>query len=323
MKRSSIGFVVFMVVAIGVIYGLSRLTLRKEEVETSPATPPQLTKTTKTEQVADSPFPSSEVTIYGPKDAKVKVVAIIPPSGCQMPNFKVLKEIAEAEPKRVRIEIYNMNSEKAYEVASQYGATCASIFVNDKNQFTIKSGDETRNVIFKQSPGGYYQSADLIEVVHEELKKSYGKGFNEKTLQELRAKSGKFVGGYAGEEVSTEKPKLESKVVVVVLTPSQVAPIYSLFSSTIERLEQLKEKYGDDLSVVVYPLMSEEGQRKMRELKLNGPAVIINGKTTHEIQGRDGKKRTIVTSYGSEPSLFSESDIEEIVEAYMQQTAKK
>ncbi len=320
MKRSSIGFIVFLVVAIGIIYGLSKLTSRKEGTETSSTIPSQLVEATETEQSGDVPVPSAKGTIYGPQDAKVKVVAILPPSGCQMPNLRILREIARAEPKRVRVEIYGMGSEKAQEVARQYGASCASIFINGKNAFTVKTGGKVRNVVFKQSPGGYYQSTDLIEVIHEELQKAYGEGFSEKTLNELRDKGRKF-GGHGGEEV-VESQK-QAKVVVEVLTPSQKAPIYPLFSNAVKKLEQLKEKYGNDLAVTVYSLMTEEGQQRMRELKLNGPAIVINGKTAHEIQGQGGKRRTIITGYSGGTPLFSISDIEEIVKAYMQQAKKK
>lgn len=323
MKRSSIGFIVFLVVAVGIIYGLSKLTSRKEGSETSSTTPSQLAKATATkvtEQSSDVPVPSEKGTIYGPEDAKVKVVAILPPSSCQMPNLRILREIAKAEPKRVRIEIYGMGSPKAQEVAKQYGATCASIFINGKNEFTIKTDGKARSIAFKQSPGGYYQSTDLIEVIHEELRKAYGKGFSEETLKELRGK-GRGFGGHGGGVSESLSPK--AKVVVEVLTPSQRAPIYPLFSSAVERLGQLKEKYGDDLSIVVYPLMTEEGQQRMKELKLNGPAIVINGKTVHELQGQGGKKRTIITGYSGGSPLFSASDIEEIVKAYMQQAAKR
>ncbi len=321
MKRSSIGFVVFLVVAVGVIYGLSRLTSRVNQSESLP--PPvheESTEVQKTSTEGQGLMPTPAGNIKGSPEAKVKIVAVLPPSECQAPTLRILDEIAKAEPKRVRVEIYGMGSPKGQQVMQQYGVTCASVFINGKTEFTLTSDGQTRRVICQKSPGMSYQSTDLIEIVHMELQRLYGKGFDEKTLKQLREKGKQIVGGGHG---AAGMESAKAKVIVEVLSPIQQGTLYPLFSQTVKMLEQLKEKYGDELSVSVYPIVTAEGQKRMKELKLSGPAVIINGKTVHEIPGPNKTKRKIVTAIGMGEGLFSPKDIAEIVSTYMKEAAKK
>ncbi|MFN4178676.1 MAG: hypothetical protein ACK4I8_00035 [Armatimonadota bacterium] len=321
MKRSSIGFVVFLVVAVGVIYGLSKLTSRISQTESSlPPVHEESTEVQKTSTEGQGLMPTPAGNIKGSPEAKVKIVAVLPPSECQAPTLRVLDEIAKAEPKRVRVEIYGMGSPKGQQVLQQYGATCASVFINGKTEFTLTSDGQTRRVICQKSPGMSYQSTDLIEIVHMELQRLYGKGFDEKTLKQLREKGRQIVGGGHG---TSGMESAKAKVVVEVLSPIQQRTLYPLFAQTVKMLEQLKEKYGDELSVSVYPVVTADGQKRMKELKLNGPAVIINGKTVHEIPGPNKTKRRIVTAIGVGEGLFSPKDIAEIVSTYMEQGTKK
>jgi hypothetical protein len=309
-----------LIVAVGVIYGLSKLTSKASQSESSPLAVHQ--ESTEVQKTAEGQglMPGPEGNIKGSPEAKVKVVAVLPPSGCQMPTLRILDEIAKADPKRVRVEIYGMGSPKGQQILQQYGATCASVFINGKTEFTLTSNGQTRRVICQKSPGMSYQSTDLIEIVHMELKRLYGKGFDEKTLKQLREKGMQIVGGGHG-VTGMESPK--AKVVVEVLSPIQQGTLYPLFAQTVKTLEQLKEKYGNDLSVSVYPVVTAEGQKRMKELKLSGPAVIINGKIVHEIPGPNRTKRKIVTAIGMSERLFSPKDIAEIVSTYMEQGTKK
>ena len=320
MKRSSIGFIAFLAVAVGLIYGVSKLTSRLSQTESSlPPIHEETTEVQKTSAEGKGLMPTPAGNVKGSPEAKVKIVAVLPPAECQVPTLRILDEIARAEPKRVRVEIYGMGSPESMKILQQHNATCASVFINGRKDFTLTSGGQTRRVICEKSPGMSYQSTDLIEIVHMELKRLYGKGFDEKTLKQLREKGRQIVGG--GHGISgAESPK--AKVVVEVLTPAQHGTLYPLFAETVRVLERLKERYGDDLSVVVNPVATAEGQKRIRELNLNGPAVVINGKTVHEIPGPNNKKRRIVTAYGAGGQLFNPSEVAEIVIAYMKQAKK-
>ncbi|MEJ7613147.1 MAG: hypothetical protein SQA66_05855 [Candidatus Fervidibacter sacchari] len=328
MKRSSIGFIVFLVVAVGVIYGLSRLTQQIGQREPTPYTSEKMQashehghehESAREHEPEGELMPTGVGNVKGSPEAKVKVVAILPPSECQAPTLRILDEIAKAEPKRVRVEIYGMNSPKGAQLLQQYGATCASIFINGKKDFTLTSEGQTRRVICEKSPGMSYQSTDLIEIVHMELQRLYGKGFDEKTLKALREKGKQIVAGGHG---TTELASPKAKVKVEVLTPSQQGSIYPLFAETVRVLERMKEKFGDDLSIDIYPIVTAEGQKRLKELKLNGPAVIINGKVVHEIPGPNKTKRKIVTAYSGGASIFSPKDVADVVSAYMQQAKR-
>jgi hypothetical protein len=322
MKRSSIGFIVFLVVAVGTIYGLSRLTHRISQQEPTSSLKEAVKTSLESSSGHESEgglMPAGGGNVKGSPEAKVKVVAILPPSECQVPTLRVLDEIAKAEPKRVRVEIYGMGSPKGMQLLQQYGATCASIFINGKKDFTLTSGGQTRRVICEKSPGMSYQSTDLIEIVHMELKRLYGKGFDEKTLKVLREKGKQIVAGGHG---TTELESPKAKVKVEVLTPSQQGSVYPLFAETVRVLERMKEKFGEDLSVEVYPVVTAEGQKRMKELKLNGPAVIINGKVVHELPIPNKTKRRIVTAYSGGASIFSPKDVADVVLAYMQQARR-
>lgn len=320
MKHSSIGFIVFLVVAVGVIYGLSRLTHRISQPETSAPPTSEIAEASQEHDGESRLIPTGAGNIRGAPEAKVKIVAILPPSDCQAPTLRVFDEIAKAEPKRVRVEIYDMGSPKGIQILQQYGATCASIFINGKKDFTLTSGGQTRRVICEKSPGMSYQSTDLIEIVHMELKRLYGKGFDEKTLKSLRGK-GKQV--FSGEHGISEMTSPKAKVTVEVIAPSQRAPVYPLFAETIRVLERMKGKFGEDLSVAIYLVVTADGQKRMQELKINGPAVVINGKTVHEIPGPKKTKRKIITAFGGGAQIFSPKDVADIVSAYMEQAKKK
>ncbi|MCS7265210.1 MAG: hypothetical protein NZ805_10305 [Armatimonadetes bacterium] len=322
MKRSSIGFIVFLVIAFGAIYGVSLLTSRLSQPETSspPVHHEETAEVQKTSAEFQGLMPTPTGNVKGSEEAKVKIVAVLPPSECQAPTLRVLDEIAKAEPKRVRVEIYGMGSPKGQQILQQYNQSCASVFINGKTKFTLTSNGQTREVICQKSPGMSYQSTDLIEIVHLELKRLYGKGFDEKTLKQLREKGKQIVAGGHG---TTSMESTKAKVVVEVLTPAQQGTIYPLFAQTVRALEELKERFGDDLSVSVYPIVTADGQKRMKELKLNGPAVVINGKTVHEIPGPNNSKRKVVTAIGSGERMFTPSDVAEIVVAYMKQAKGK
>ncbi len=322
MTRSTVGFVIFLVVAVGALYGLSRLTQRLGQPET-PSAPVAEAESVAHEheghehegEATKTASPSVGQQMGSP-DAKVKIEAVIPPSDCQMPTLRMLEEIGKADPKRVRVEIYPMGSPAAQKVASKYNKFCAAVFINGRTDFVLTSAEGgKRQVICEKSPGMSYQPADLVEIVHRELQRAYGKGFDEATLKNLRAKAQVIMTGTA----HSEAPSPTAKVRVEVLMPMQQAPIYNLFAQTVRELEKLKEKHGNDLSLTVYVLSTYEGQKRMQALNLNGPGVIINGKTVHEIPGPSGTKRRIVTAYGQSTRTFTAQEVVEVVQAYLKQ----
>ncbi len=339
MKRSSLGVLAFVIVAVALLYGLSRWSQQLnnppnlEEALIQEGLPPKEKGAPKGGVAHEKPvsLASGEGNILGSPDAKVKVAAVVPMGvDCHMQTLAVLREIAKAEPKRVRVEMYDMNSPEGQKVLAKHGVHCASVFVNGKSEFIVKVNGVEKHIVCQKKPNvpGAYFSTDLIEVVHQELQRQYKKGFDPKTLQKLRVKGNQILGvqggipfGFAitGTPPPSEPTGKKAKVVVEVLMPGQQAPIHTLFANTVETLNALKKRYGDALGVQVYPLMTPEGQAKLRALKLSGPAVVINGKTTHQITEPGKGKRVVVTEFGKSERLFTPTEVKQVVVAYLQQ----
>lgn len=312
---------ILLVLAVAMIYGLSRLSERFSPYQQSNYEETSATKERQPEQRV-----GSESIILGSPEAKVKVVAVVPLSvECHSATVQVLREIAKAEPKRVRVEVYDMGSPQGQEFLARHNAHCASVFVNGQCDFTIKVDGKEKEIHCQRQPNtpmSPYNSTDLIEVVHQELQRLNGQGFDEKTLRRLRAKGREIVWGISGEEtVSMDVPPgKKPKVIVEVLMPSQslmVNPqVYQLFSETINTLRTIKKRYPDTLAVRILPLITREGQRRLQDLGLPGPAVVINGKVVHELFAPGKGKQAVITVFSHETS-FTPSEVEQVVLAYL------
>lgn len=322
MKRPSLGIVVVLLAAVAVLYGLNRLTSRAEQSEQLPVPQEASASEQKPEHVPAVALGSGKGNTLGNPDAKVRVVAVVPLGvECHMQTIQILQEIAKADPKRVRVEIYDMNSSKGQQELASHGVHCASVFVNGKNQWKIKQDGKERTVICMRKPNdpmSTYNSTDLIEVVHQEMARQYGKGFEPAVLQRLRVRGQQIVSGVAATPLLSEPTKGKPKVVVEVLTPSRQASIYTFFADAIEQLQALKKQYGDALSVRVYSLATREGQSRLQALRLTGPAIVINGKTVHELSEPGKGKRKVVTAFAS-GSYISLTDVKKVIVALLRQ----
>lgn len=267
--------------------------------------------------------------VLGPPDAKVKVIAVVPLGiDCHLQTIRILREIAKVEPKRVRVEIYDMSSPQGQRTLSRYGQHCASVFVNGKIDFTIKVNGKERNIYCQRQPNtpmSTYNSTDLIEVVHLELERAYKKGFDAKALQQLRARGKQIMMGISGIDFPQldVPPGKKAKVVAEVLMPSEQAPFYRMFAETVKALKAVKDRYPDALAVRIFSLMTKEGQERLRQLQLFAPAIVINGKTLHEIPVPKKGKQIISTAFGQGSRLFTPSDVEKVVLYYLQKDEPK
>lgn len=336
MKRSSLGVLAFLAVAVALLYGLSRWSQRLSDqgrAAEEAFVRELLEGEKKAHKETEKPvaLTSGKGNILGPANAKVQVIAVVPMGvECHMQTIEVLREIAKADPKRVRVEIYDMNSSQGQQVLGKHGVHCATVFVNDKFEFKVKVNGTEKYIVCQKKPNvpGAYFSTDLIEIVHQELQKHYKKGFDPKTLQKLRTRGKQILGfqsgtpgGFAvmGTPIPPEPTGKKAKVIVEVLMPGRQAPFYTLFANTVETLKALKKRHGDALNVQIYSLMTSEGQAKLRALKVSGPAVIINGKTTHQIAEPGKGKQVVITEFGKSERLFTPPEVERIVIAYLQQ----
>jgi len=321
MKGSRLGIVVIIAIAFAALYGLNRLSQRAQEGQELPLPEEEVaqSQTSKSQETEFVAGPSGQQ--LGDPKAKVRVVAVVPMGvACHMQTMQILQEIAKADPERVRVEFYDMNSPQGQKELAKHGIHCATVLVNGKFEWKVKRNGKEQTVVCQRKPNepmSTYYSTDLIEIVHQELQRQYGKGFEPAVLEKLR-KKGRQILGIPGAMTLPEEPvSPKAKVVVEVLTPSQQASIYPLFANTVEALQPLKKRYGEALAIRVYSLTTREGQARLHELNLSGPAVVINGKTVHELEEPGKGKRQIVTAFGSSSLQFTPEDVRKVVLALL------
>lgn len=101
----------------------------------------------------------------GLKTAPVRVDAVIPQDSCQKPAMDLFKTMVAEYPTGIYVRYINMGSPEA----SKLKASCATIFVNGKSDFTLKGAKGVRKVHFGKGPGQMYEITELRQVIEQEL----------------------------------------------------------------------------------------------------------------------------------------------------------
>lgn len=252
----------------------------------------------------------------GPRDAKVRVEAFLPfDVDCHMVNIGLLIEVAKAESKRIRLELYNMHSPEGSKAMERYNLHCASILVNGEN---VSSGPQADVV-------------GLIGKIDEALKKAYGSGMSSEVAKQLKEKwskvatheAAKFVkqifepGIEEAEHEAIPVAKPSEKVEVVFYMPPKDTPGATNFPEAIERVERLKKKYGDRLLVRIVDMLSDEATEARKEGRIRGPCVLVNGSYRHLVKVGDKSK---VLRLDAEPlagRFIDPESVEIVVRAYL------
>jgi hypothetical protein len=95
---------------------------------------------------------------------------------CHMKTADLLKSLAEREPDRVRVQIFDMATPAGREEMQKEGLTCATVLINNRYIFTIQTPTGPRKVALHHRPNdprATYNSEDVITVVEQELKRLY------------------------------------------------------------------------------------------------------------------------------------------------------
>ena len=114
-----------------------------------------------------------EEAIIGSPDAKLKIEACTP-FQCQQRTIELLTKLGKSHPDKIRVELFDMNSEEGRRVLDKYNKGCATIFFNGKMHFKIMKDGKEEEVIFTQAEGGLYQPEDIIPVARQLLVELYG-----------------------------------------------------------------------------------------------------------------------------------------------------
>ncbi len=87
--------------------------------------------------------PGGPVVKAGNPNAKVKVEAFVATTAeCHQKTIDLLKKVTGSDPDRVYVEVYDMNSPGGGKMAEK-GVSCATVFVNDKSEYTITEGGKS------------------------------------------------------------------------------------------------------------------------------------------------------------------------------------
>jgi hypothetical protein len=122
------------------------------------------------------PGEGAEVDL-GSAEAKilVKMFAPLAPE-CHRTTADLLKELAEREPERVRVQIFNMMTRPGQAEMRRERLRCATVLVNNRYEFTLQTPDGPREVAFHHRPNGpkaSYNSEDVIALVDQEIARLY------------------------------------------------------------------------------------------------------------------------------------------------------
>lgn len=122
--------------------------------------------------------PGAAATLdLGSPQAKLLVKMFAPMrTDCHRQTADLLKALAQREAERVRLQLFDFYHPAAREEMLREGLTCATVLVNNRYEFTLKSGSGERKVQLihrPNSPGATYNSEDAVSVVEQELKRVY------------------------------------------------------------------------------------------------------------------------------------------------------
>jgi hypothetical protein len=113
----------------------------------------------------------------GSPEAKilVKMLAPMRPE-CHRETANLLKALAQREPERVRVQLFDMASPAGRVEMQREGLSCATVLVNNRYEFVLAGPEGERKVALwhrANSPQASYNSADAVAVVEQEIKRLY------------------------------------------------------------------------------------------------------------------------------------------------------
>lgn len=114
---------------------------------------------------------------HGSSKARI-LVKMFAPFGpeCHAKTVGLLKELAEREPERVRVQLFHMRRPVGQQELRRERLNCATVLVNNRYKFTLVEPDGEREVVLSHrpnEPSSTYRSEDVIAVVEQELKRLY------------------------------------------------------------------------------------------------------------------------------------------------------
>ncbi len=124
----------------------------------------------------------------GSPEAKV-LVKMFAPLGveCHQKTADLLKELAEREGERVRVQIFNMREPEGRREMRRERLRCATVLVNNRLEFTLEGEEGAREVVLSHRPNearSSYNSEDVIAVAEGEMARLYSEEGGEATEEQ-------------------------------------------------------------------------------------------------------------------------------------------
>ena len=105
----------------------------------------------------------------GPKDAKVKIIAVVPIAiPCHKATIAALREVTNAYPEEVHLTLVDFHGPDSGKWMKELNFHCATVFINGEYQFEL----DGRQVRFHQKEGMTYKPEHLKPIVEAELAKA-------------------------------------------------------------------------------------------------------------------------------------------------------
>jgi hypothetical protein len=124
----------------------------------------------------DTPLPEKPFQEWGPKDAKVRVLAFFPIDEPHKKVMDLVKEIAEKHPGKVYAKYVDYRTPEGEKLFRQIGASGACVTINGRSSADVPSKYGPRTVDFVKEMGRYWTADDLRAAVARKVEEAYGKG---------------------------------------------------------------------------------------------------------------------------------------------------
>lgn len=113
----------------------------------------------------------------GSPKAKILVKMCAPlHTECHIETANLLKALAQREPERVRVQLFDMRSRAGRGEMQREGLRCATVLVSNRYEFTLAGPEGERRVTLwhrPNTPQASYNSVDVVAVVEQEIRRLY------------------------------------------------------------------------------------------------------------------------------------------------------
>ena len=123
----------------------------------------------------DTPLPKQPIKEWGPKDAKVRIVAFFPIDEPHKKLMGIIQDLVQKYPGKVYAKYVDYRTPEGEKLFGELEATTASIYINGKCSADLQSTYGTRTVDFVKEMGRFWTEDDLRQAVAAAVAAAYGK----------------------------------------------------------------------------------------------------------------------------------------------------